>query len=430
MHESRLWSEMRILVAVNGGVGRRVTGPEIRGWEMARALAVRHEVTVAVNDPPSPTRDGLRLVSLSRGALIREARRHDAVIGPILPPYLFATLWGTSTVTVSDQYDPVHLELSILTDQPGISRVLRAQRMVRRMQLRFADVIVCAGERQGALLREELQAIPERESSSPTIATVPFGVTERPSSAAPGALRARFPAIGIDDPVVLWWGKIWKWFDAATAIRAFELVVRRRPDARLVISAGKAPKEVFDRSATTDEARALASELALLDRNVFFLDEWVPYDRRHDLLRDADAGITLHAETAEAPFAARARYMDYLWTALPPVLARGDEVAERFGQAGFARLVPPGDTEWTADAILGLIEDPEALATARAAGDALADEYRWSTLVRPLAEAIEDRALRFEPPKTLSRSLVRDAGAYYLRRAVDRVAALPRPTGS
>ena len=421
---------MRILVAVNGRVGTRVSGPEIRGWEIARALGDRHDVTVAVQDPPSRARDGHRLVPFTRRELLREARRHDAVMAPILPPYLFTALRGTSTVMISDQYNPIDLELSIFNDQPGIRRALGSQRMVRRVQLRFADVIACAGERQRALLLEELEAIPERRGAPPTVVTVPFGVTEPPRPGPAGVLRARFPAIGPRDPIVLWWGKIWKWFDAETAIRAFEVVVRSRPDARLVISAGKAPNKAFDRGATTETARALACKLGLLDRNVFFLDEWIAYDRRHEFLHDADVGITLHAGTAEAPFAARARYMDYLWSSLPVVLARGDEVAESFGRAGFARLVAAGDADQTAGAILCLIQDPHALEAARAAGCGLADEYRWSTLVRPLASAIEDRVLRSQPARALTRPLVRDVGAYYLRRTVDHVAAMSRPTGS
>jgi glycosyltransferase involved in cell wall biosynthesis len=418
---------MRILVVVNGGVGKRVTGPEIRGWEIARALGERHDVTVAVHDPPSSYRDGHRLVPLKRRELVREARRHDAVLAPILPPYLFTALRGTSTVMVSDQYDPIHLELANFPEQAGIGRALASQLMVRRVQLRFADVIACAGERQRALLDEELAAMPERRAAPPTIVTVPFGMTPAPRRLPTGALRARFPAIGDHDPVVLWWGKIWKWFDARTAIRAFADVARVRPDARLVISAGKAPRAVFDRAETTETARDLAAGLGLLDRNVFFLDEWIPYERRHELLHDADLGITLHAETAEAPFAARARYLDYLWASLPPVLAHGDEVADRFGAAGFATLVAPGDAPRTAAAILGLIEDRDGVETARGKGRVLAEEYHWSAVVRPLAAAIEERASSRPTKRTLSPPLVRDVGAYYVRRTVDHVAALSRP---
>lgn len=414
---------MRVLVAVNGGVGGRVTGPEIRGWEVARALAEHHDVTVAVHDPPAAQRDGLPLVPFTRRELTRSARRHDAVLAPILPPYLFTALRGTSAIMISDQYDPVELELSIFTDHAGVARVLQSQRMVRRVQLRFADVIVCAAERQRELLMRELDAIPERRVAPPDIVTMPFGLPEPPPPAPAGALRHRFPEIGPDDPVLLWWGKVWKWFDAETAIRAVGAVAQRRPDVRLVISAGKAPKEAFDRSANTEQARDLARDLGLLGRNVFFLDEWVPYERRHELIQDADLGITMHAETAEAPFAARARYMDYLWASLPAVLARGDEVADRFGREGFARLVDPGDSDGAARAILELISEPGALAAARAAAPALADAYRWPSLVRPLAEVIDRRASLPREPRALSGPLVRDVGSYYLRRTVDHVAA-------
>jgi glycosyltransferase involved in cell wall biosynthesis len=417
---------MRILVVVSGDAGSRVTGPEIRGWALARALGERHEVTVIVHNPPTATRHGLRLVAFTRGALVREARRHDAVVAPVIPPYLFAALRGTRTITVSDQYDPLVLELSVFTDQPDIARVLKQQRSIRDAQLRFADVISCAGERQRALLLEELAELGSRRAAAPAVVNVPFGLPAPPAPSAAHPLRERFPQIGPDDPVVLWWGKVWKWFDAITALRAFALVVERRPDARLVISAGKAPKAKFDRSERTEDARALARDLGLLDRNVFFLDEWTQYDRRHEYLRDADVGLTLHANTAEAPFAARARYMDYLWAALPCVLASGDEVADRFGAAGFARLVAPGDAEQAAAAMLGLIDSPDERRAARAAGIALAGEYRWSALVEPLAEAIEERAST--GARSASQRLVRAVGGYYARRTVDHAAALARAT--
>jgi glycosyltransferase involved in cell wall biosynthesis len=253
---------------------------------------------------------------------------------------------------------------------------------------------------------------------------VPFGLPDPPPPSSTRPVRERFPEIGPDDPLVLWWGKVWKWFDATTAIRAFALVVARRPDARLVISAGKAPKAKFDRSERTEDARDLARELGLLDRNVFFLDEWTQYDRRHEYLQDADIGLTLHADTPEAPFAARARYMDYLWASLPCVLATGDEVAERFGAAGLARLVAPGATEQAAEAILRLIEHPQEREAAREAGRALAEDYRWSTLVRPLARAIEERVA--VGSRSASQRLVRAVGRYYVRRTVDHASALAR----
>jgi glycosyltransferase involved in cell wall biosynthesis len=415
---------MRILLAISGGTGSRVTGPEIRGWAIARALGERHEVTVALHKPTSSHLHGHRVIPFTRRDLVREARRHDAVLAPAIPPYLYAALRGSSTITVADQYDPVALELSVFTEQPGITRVLAAQRMIRDVQLRFADVIACAGERQREMLLNELGTLRHRRATPPAIVNVPFGLADPPPASTARPLRAAFPQIGPDDPLVLWWGKVWKWFDARTALEAFALVVQHRPDARFVISAGKAPKAKFDLSETTEEARELSRALGLLDRNVFFLDEWTPYDHRHEYINDADIGLTLHADTPEAPFAARARYMDYLWCSLPCVLAHGDEVAERFGTAGFAQVVPPGSRDGTAEAILRLIERPELREAARAAGRELAQEYRWQALVRPLADAIEECA-RF-PSSAPRNRLAAAVGRYYVRRTVDHAAMLAR----
>jgi glycosyltransferase involved in cell wall biosynthesis len=417
---------MRILIAAGGGTGSRISGPEIRGWALARALGERHEVTVAVHEPGVPELDGFRVISYQRRELVREARRHDAVVAPAIPPYLFAALRGTGTITVADQYDPVTLELSVFTDQPGIKRVIRAQRMMREVQLRYADVVAFAGAAQGRLLSADLEALRPRRAVPPALVNVPFGIADAPPVATTRPVRAAFPQIGPDDPVVLWWGKVWKWFDARSALHAVALAVRERPDLRFVISAGKAPKARFDRSETTEDARELARSLGLLDRNVFFLEEWTPYDRRHEYIADADVGLTLHADTPEAPFAARARYMDYLWCGLPCVLAGGDEVADRFGAAGFASVVAPRDVEAAAAALLTLVNDPAARAAARAAGEALAQEYRWPALVRPLAEAIEARA--GEPRTHRPKRLAGAVGRYYVQRGMDHAVALARST--
>ena len=416
---------MRTLVVIQGGIGAKVTGPEIRGWAVARGLAEHHAVTVAVDDPGSGVRDGLPLISNRRRALVQAARRHDAVVATALPPYLLAALRNSGTVTVSDQYDPVWLETAVLHQDPATIRLLRAQRMMRQAQIRFADVIAVASEAQRTLVMDELRTIGGARQAPPHVVIVPFGVPEPPPWPERRPLRDAFRAIGADDPLVLWWGKVWRWFDAGSAIRAFARVVERCPRARLVISAGKSPTAAFDASDHTEAARELSRELGLLDRNVFFLDEWTPYDRRHEYLMDADVGLTLHANTAEAPFAARARYMDYLWSALPCVLGTGDETAAAFAEAGFASLVEPADVEGAANALLRLLEDRGARERAHEAGLRLAGHYRWSTIMERLARVLD--AAHDHPARHSHARMLRLAGRYYLRRTVDHAAARARP---
>jgi glycosyltransferase involved in cell wall biosynthesis len=212
--------------------------------------------------------------------------------------------------------------------------------------------------------------------------------------------------------VVLWWGNIWRWLDGDTAIEAIAILARTRPDVRLVVTAGRPADRGTDPMNATDDARELARRRGLLDRNVFFLDEWIPYEERHHYLRDADVGLTLHRDVAEANLAARFRYMDYLWSGLPCVLSAGDEGGEELAAAGAARLVPPHDAAAAAAALEQLLRDSQALLAARRACAALAERYRWSRVLAPVVERVEQIA----PPRRSPGRLVNagtEAARYY-----------------
>ena len=170
-------------------------------------------------------------------------------------------------------------------------------------------------------------------------------------------------------------------------------------------------------TAWTGRRESLASDYGLLGRTVFFVEDWIPYADRHHWLQEADLGLTLHANTAEAEVAARARYMDYLWTGLPCVLARGDEVADEFERAGFAVLVDPGDHEAVTRSLVELLDDPGRLAQAKQAASTLADRYRWPALARDLNRVLEGVAS--SPPTRATGSIgsLLGAGGYYTSRA-------------
>jgi glycosyltransferase involved in cell wall biosynthesis len=244
-------------------------------------------------------------------------------------------------------------------------------------------------------------------------------------------LHEHFPQIAEEDTLVLWWGSVWRWLDAETPIRAFARLASQRSDLKLVITAGSPPnKKAGHHFDTTKEMRALADELGVLGRTVLFLDEWIPYERRHDYLREADIGLTLHRHAAEARLAARARYMDYLCAELPCVLGRGDETAEELGAGGFATLLEEPDPDALADALLALADNPDALAVARAAGHELAAERHWSAVGAKLRAALAEGA---SPAKrhrsrgtTESLALLGGAGAYYGRVVVDRLSSSAR----
>jgi glycosyltransferase involved in cell wall biosynthesis len=409
---------LRTLVLVPGALDGQLRGPEIRAWELARALARDDTVTAGVPGARAGGRDGVRLVPWTRRALLRELARQDAVLSACLPPFLLAAKSVCRVLAISDQYDPQELELATLDDGAYRTGELRAAQAARRLQLRHADLILCAGGRQ----REALQRAWPAHATAPPPLVVPFGIPPAPPAPRQRPLRERFTQIGDQDRIVLWWGSIWRWLDAATVIRAVAAIQARRDDVKLVITAGRATGGDSDRFAAAQAARALAAELGALNRSVFFLDDWVAYEQRHEVLADADVGITLPLDRAEAQLAARARYMDYLWAGLPCVLGHGDETAEEFAAAGFATCVAPGDPAAVERALLALIDDPAALAAARAAGARLAQARGWDAVGATLGAAIGGLppARRVAPGRDLL-DLVGQAGAYYAERALARL---------
>ena len=128
------------------------------------------------------------------------------------------------------------------------------------MQLRNADVLLCAVEPQRERLLAALDALGPRAVGDrrPPVEVVAFGLPDDPPPSDLRPMRAHFPQIGADDTVVLWWGNVWRWFDAATALRAFARLAADRPGLRLVITDGRHPRRdwpVLDGGA---EARATA----------------------------------------------------------------------------------------------------------------------------------------------------------------------------
>src|SRR3954471_8310123 len=104
-----------LLLILEGGAGNSRSGPEIRGWEIARALARRMSVTVAVHgNAQAVPEPGIRLVPRGRLRLVRGAAAHAAVMAPWVPAYLLAGLARAGTLTVADLYDPVEVESETL----------------------------------------------------------------------------------------------------------------------------------------------------------------------------------------------------------------------------------------------------------------------------------------------------------------------------
>ena len=191
------------------------------------------------------------------------------------------------------------------------------------------------------------------------------------------------PAIGEDDPVVIWGGGTWDWLDPVTVIQAFSHVVREVPDAKLYFlgmqlsTPNVAQMEMVDRAVNT------ARDLKLEGTSVIFGD-WAPYDLREAYLLEADVAVIAARDVAEARLAFRTRALDYFWAGLPVVTTAGDVLADVVTSERIGEVVPPGDVDAFVAALLKLLKNPGLRAECARNGLRVAERYRWPVAVEPL----------------------------------------------
>ena len=406
----------RVLVICAGPVSETLTGVAIRAVELARVLSEHADVTVA-GTAPSPPRAEVPVVEYkllesprrsALGALIAEA---DYIVAQ--PPWPIVARWlrQSSARLIYDLYDPEPFEIvELLRDRRPLLRRMVYTLTVDRIldALADADHIMCASEKQrdlwiGALLASR-RITPALYDGDPTlrrlIDCVPFGLPDAPpTDDGSDPIRRRFPQIAAADEVVLWNGGIWAWLDAGCAIRAFAALATSRPQAKLVfMGAATLPA---GRTAER-EARELAERLGLLDRQVFFNEEWVGYEQRAGWLLRASCVISTHADHLETRFAFRTRMLDALWAGLPIVCTAGDDFAARVEREQLGAVVPPEDDGALADALVEVLGN--GAEHYRAQLETAAARQTWPRVAAPLVAWV-NRPDAEPPPHRTERGL-------------------------
>jgi hypothetical protein len=129
-------------------------------------------------------------------------------------------------------------------------------------------------------------------------------------------------------------------------------------------------------------ARDLARHLDLLNRHVFFYDQWVPYAQRADFLLEADLLVYLHQPGLESTYAAvRSRFLDHLWVGCASLVSAGDAAAELVVRHRLGRVAPPGDAAAVALHVQELLLDPLLRQECAARARQLAADYTWEQVV-------------------------------------------------
>lgn len=394
----------RVLVITGDPIGRKLAGPAIRAWNMADLLARSNEVALVTLTGAEDIEAPFGIVHVRPGddaSFSKLEQWADVIVFQGHAMAVFESLRTSSKILVVDVYDPMHLEQ--LEQGRELPAAQWAQQVsdateVLNEQLQRGDFFLCASERQRMFWLGQLAALgrinPTNYLDDPDldglISIVPFGLSSTPPYHEHDVLKGVLPGIAVTDKLLLWSGGLYNWFDPKTLIRAVTRLSERRDNVRLFFQGTKHPHPGVPEMAIVAESRALAEQLGVLDRSVFFNASWVDYGDRQNYLTEADAGVSTHYSHIETRFSFRTRILDYLWAELPMVVTEGDHFAELVATENLGIVVAAEDVEQLTDALERALFDEEFIAEATANIHRVRERYYWENTLAPLVDFVAD----------------------------------------
>lgn len=399
-------SKAKILLITLEPISKKMAGPAIRAVELASALAEKFPARVfspvKVEGEPYQQRTDNHaeiIAGGSRSQLMAQAKEATAIFMQANVLKTFPYLASLNKHLIVDLYDPYLFSVLVqYKDDPlQASASYRLMHQVLEKHMLAADLTVCASERQRDYWLGRFCALgrvnPAMYNFDPSlrklIDVVPFGLPpEAPARSGPG-LRERIKSIGPEDPVLIWGGGIWDWFDPLTVIKAVKQAREKHPNLRLVFMGTKSPNPKVPVMDMTMRAIKLAEELDLKDKSVFFLEGWIDYDDRVNYLLDADIAVSSHFDLPETRFSFRTRLLDYFWCGLPILTTEGDQLAELIDGQGAGMALPYGDENAWARAIENCLDDRVRLKSMSEKARGISRRFHWKDNAAPIARFME-----------------------------------------
>ncbi|MBU6453073.1 MAG: glycosyltransferase family 4 protein [Cyanobacteria bacterium REEB67] len=404
-------SKTKILIITLEPIAQKMAGPAIRALELGKVLAEKFSVVVfspVEGGPPpkDPLPESLTLVRGGGARALRtlaEASETIFIQSNVLKPYPFLSQLGKFLIL--DLYDPYLFSILVQykNDRTQASASYRMMHQVLEAHMLACDFAVCASERQrdywiGRFCAQG-RITPELYEFDPSlrklIDVVPYGLPEKPpekNTSEKGEVKGlrEIPGIGPDDPVLIWGGGIWDWFDPLTVIEATKACLTDIPNLRLVFMGTKSPNPKVDVMDMTKRARALTDSYDLTDKNIFFLDGWVPYEERVNYLLDATAAVSAHFDLPETRFSFRTRILDYFWCGLPILTTAGDGLGELIEKHNAGCVLPYEDVGAWSAAIKKVIADETARKAMQSGSRLIASTFHWRSNALPLKRFLEN----------------------------------------
>lgn len=379
----------RIALLSSEPLRERVGGIGVRYLELARRLP-RHGIEVVVVSPAEPGETPLPAASVRPFAAGRLAETLADCDGAVVQGQLANDLLleCPELPVAVDLYDPWLVENLHYAAELGLDPY-RNDHATWVLQLSRGDFFLCSSEEQRLFYLGFLAALgrlnPRRLEIDPDlaglIAPVPFGVPDRLPPHRP--LLEPGPEEAAERRLLF--GALYDWYDPWTLLDALELLegasrggsAAERPWTLLFIRHPD-PEGTPQRLLRQVEERC--RERGWWGSRVRALD-WVPSERRYDLLRDVDLLVAPHRPGLETRLALRTRFLDALAAGCPVVTSEGGSLARLLQEAGAGWVVPPEDPEALAQALEEAVDLPRLYAAGAAV---LARQFAWDRVLEPL----------------------------------------------
>ncbi len=385
----------RIALVPSEPIRERMAGIGIRYLEFARRLP-RPGIEIALvtaGDPAAVPElpAGVEVRRFARGGLAALLADCDgAVAQGQLANDLLTEL--PRLPAAIDLYDPWLVENLHYTSTLGLDPY-RNDHATWLLQLGGGDFFLCSSEEQRGFYLGFLAALgrvnPARVARDPDleelIAPVPFGVPDELP-----AHRPYLPPRGAGERRLLF-GGLYDWYDPWTLLAALERL--ERPAWRALFIRNPNPESTPQR--LLGEVESWARERGWWGGRVALLD-WVPAERRYDLLGDVDVLVAPHRPSLETRLSLRTRFLDALAAGCPVVVSEGGAISRLLREHRAGWVVPAADPEALAAALVAVLERGEG-GEWRAGAAALAAGFRWERALAPLVGFC--RAPRRDPTK-------------------------------
>jgi glycosyltransferase involved in cell wall biosynthesis len=376
----------RIALLSSEPIRPRMAGIGIRYLELARRLP-RLGFEVRLVSPAAPEESAALGIPVTevrpfeRGRLAATLAGCDAAVAQgQLANDLLLELPGLPAAI--DLYDPWLVENLSYVATLGLDPY-RNDHATWVLQLSRGDFFLCSSEEQRTFYLGFLAALgrvnPESIANDPDldtlIAPVPFGVPDELPPHRP-VLPARAPG-----ERRLLFGGLYDWYDPWTLLdalareelsgRPWTLLLIRNPNPEAT------PQRLFA------EVEARCRRLGWWGNRVLVLD-WIPAERRYDLLRDVDLLVAPHRPSLETRLSLRTRFLDALAAGCPVVTSEGGTMGRLLAEHRAGWVVPPGDPAALARVLAEVLDHPERVAARQEGARTLLAGFTWDRALAPL----------------------------------------------